>query len=77
MQPAVIIDPENPPDPPDPPTGNPIYPIPNNLYLFMPDIVEYDENGNEISRTPATSNDDLRDINLLVGQEPRDFTQYP
>jgi hypothetical protein len=58
------------------PIGNPIYPIPNNLFLFMPDIVEYDENGDEISRTPPTSNADLRDINLLVGQVPRDFVQY-
>ncbi len=63
-------------DPADPPEGTPIWPIPNNLYLFMPDYVEYDQDGNEISRTPATSNDDLRDINLLYGQTPRDFTQY-
>lgn len=77
MQPAVIVDPDNPPDPPDPPTGTPFYPIPNNAYLFMPDVVVYDEDGNEVSRTPATSNADLRDINLLQGQVPRDFTQYP
>jgi len=42
----------------------------------MPDIVEYDENGDEISRTPASSNADLMDINLLGGQVTRDFVQY-
>ena len=71
MQPPVD------PDVDPTPTGSPFYPIRNNLYLFMPDIVVYDENGNEISRTPATSNADLRDINLLGGQQPRDFVQYP
>ena len=70
MQPPV--DPEVDPTP----TGTPFYPIRNNLFLFMPDIVVYDEDGNEISRTPATSNADLRDINLLGGQVPRDFVQY-
>ena len=63
-------------NPEDPPTGYPFYPIPNNAFLFMPDIVEYDEEGNEISRTPATSNDDLRDVLLMLGQHPRDLVQY-
>ena len=70
MQPPV--DPDTDPTP----TGTPFYPIRNNLFLFMPDIVEYDENGDEISRTPASSNADLRDINLLGGQVTRDFVQY-
>ena len=30
----------------------------------MPDVIEYDEEGNEISRTPATSNADLKDVNV-------------
>jgi hypothetical protein len=58
MQPPLI---EN-----DPPTGTPFYPIPNNAYLFMPDL----------DGIPPTSNADLRDINLLFGQHPRDFVQY-
>lgn len=56
-------------------SGTPIYPIPNNCYLFMPDIVTYDEDGNEIGRELAQSNDDLRDVNLLLGQVPRIFTE--
>ena len=56
--------------------GTPVYPIPSDCYLVMPDVVVYDENGNEISRTPASSNADLRDINLIQGQAERDFTQY-
>ena len=47
----------------DPPTGTPFYPIPNNAYLFMPE-----EDG-------ATSNADLRDVVLMMGQAPRDFDQ--
>ena len=54
--------------------GDPLYPILDDAYKLMPDIVEYDDEGNEISRTPATSNADLRDINITLGQTPRDFT---
>ena len=53
--------------------GDPTYPLDDNAYQVMPDIVTYDEDGNETSRTPATSNDDLRDINLIAGQHPRLF----
>ena len=55
--------------------ADPLYPIADDAYKLMPDIVEYDEEGNEISRTPATSNADLRDVNITLGQAPRDFTQ--
>ena len=54
-------------------TGTPVYAIPTQAYRIMPDVVTYDENGNETSRTPASSNADLRDINLLSGQSPRRF----
>ena len=53
--------------------GTPKEPLRNNLFLFMPDIVVYDENGDVVSVTPPTSNADLRDINLLLGQTPRNF----
>ncbi len=55
-------------------TGTPVYPIPSDCYLIMPDVVVYDENGDEVSRTPATSNADLRDINIIAGQAPRRFS---
>ena len=45
----------------------------DEAYQIMPDIVTYDDYGNETSRTPATSNDDLRDINLIAGQHVRLF----
>lgn len=54
--------------------GDAAYPIPADAYLIMHDAVTYDENGNETSRIPASSNADLRDINLLAGQAPRQFT---
>jgi hypothetical protein len=54
-------------------TGTPYYPIPIKAYLVMPPVIVYDENGDEVSNTPATSNADLRDINLIAGQHPRDF----
>ena len=53
--------------------GTPTYPIPADAYLVMPDIVQHDMDGNEVSRIPATSNADLRDLNLLSGQAPRQF----
>lgn len=47
-------------------TSEAAYPLPNFLWRFMPD----DAGGNPT----ATSNADLRDINLLYGQAPRDFS---
>jgi hypothetical protein len=41
------------------------------LIRIMPDIIEYDETGAEVSTSPAT---ELVDINLLLGQSPRKFT---
>lgn len=55
-------------------TGTPIYPIPAQAYRIMPPVNVYDENGDLVSSTPATSNADLRDINLLASQAPRRFT---
>lgn len=43
-------------------------------WRLMPDVVEYDSEGNVINTIPASSNADLRDINLLLGQAPRDFS---
>lgn len=40
------------------------YPIHANSWRIMPDL----------EGVPATSNADLRDINLLAGQSPRNFT---
>jgi len=54
-------------------TGTPVYPIHANAWRIMPDVVVHDEDGNVISTTLATSNTDLRDINLLAGQSPRNF----
>ena len=54
-------------------TGTPIYPIPAQAWRIMPPVNVYDENGDLVSSTPATSNADLRDINLLAGQAPRRF----
>jgi hypothetical protein len=42
--------------------GPPHYPIPDYLWRFMPPEVG------------ATSNADLVDVNLLMGQAPRDFS---
>jgi len=39
----------------------------------MPDVVAYDENGDVVSATPATSTADLRDINIVMGQAQRIF----
>lgn len=55
-------------------TGDPLYPVHTQAWRIMPDVVVYDENGDEVSRTPASSNADLRDINVLQGQELRRFT---
>lgn len=53
--------------------GDPLYPIHTQAYKLMPDTVTYDGGGVEIGRVPASSNSDLRDINLLAGQSPRSF----
>jgi hypothetical protein len=55
-------------------TGIPTYPIPIDAYELMPPIIVYDEFGDEVSNTPATSNADLRDINKVLGQADRRFT---
>ena len=55
--------------------GDPTYPISDDLMSFMPDdieIVEGIEPGDEqVIATPAT---ELKQVNLLEGQAPRDFT---
>lgn len=45
--------------------GDPVYPIPNFLWRFLPDPLP--------DGATATSNADLQDINLLFGQAPRQF----
>jgi hypothetical protein len=49
----------------------PMFPIDSRLIKFMPDDVSYDESGVEVSRTAAT---ELKQVNVLFGQLPRDFT---
>jgi len=66
-------DPEDPLDPPNI-VGAPAYPLLSDTYEVMPPVNSYDDNGDLVSSTPATSNADLRDINLLSGQVPRRFT---
>lgn len=44
-------------------TGTPDYTIPTDAFTIMPDL----------DGVPATSNADLRDINLLLGELPRSF----
>ena len=51
--------------------GDPTFPISTRLIKFMPDIVEYDENGDVVSTTPATA---LTDVNKIQGQANRRFT---
>ena len=55
-------------------TGTPIYPIPAQAYRIMPPVIVYGPDREVISSTAATSNADLRDINLLASQAPRRFT---
>jgi len=54
--------------------GDPVYPLSPTAYELMPDIVEYDEDGNEISRTPATSNADLRNVNRPMDMTKSDYS---
>ena len=51
-------------------SGTPTYPLHSRTIEFMPDIVERDEDGNEVSRVRPT---DLSDVNLLQGQQERHF----
>ena len=53
--------------------GTPTFPVNPNLYQSMPDTIVYDEDGNVVQTIPATSNADLRDVNLIQGQAPRMF----
>jgi hypothetical protein len=53
--------------------GDPVYPVHAQAYRFMRDKVTHDEDGNVTSTTPPTSNNDLEDVNLLLGQSPRTF----
>ena len=41
------------------------------LIKMMPDIVEYDNDGEIVGTTPAT---ELTDVHLVLGQSPREFT---
>ena len=50
--------------------GSPVYPIHARILELMPDVVTYDINGNETSRTrPLVPSD----VNLGFGQAPRQF----
>ena len=51
-------------------TQIPAYPLHARILEFMPDIVTYDENGNETSRVRPTV---PSDVNLGLGQTPRQF----
>ena len=55
-------------------TGTPAYPIHSAAWRLMPDVITYNADGTVDTVTPATSNADLRDINLVAGQAPRIFT---
>lgn len=65
-------------------SGVPTYPIPDDAYLFMPDVITYgvenpDDPPSERRRvvdsvSVASSIADLRDVNLVGDQEPRRFT---
>lgn len=48
--------------------GTPVYPVHPQHMRIMPDDVTYDENGNEVSRTPASA---PKDVNLICGWSPR------
>ncbi len=51
--------------------GEPVYPVHARILELMPDIVTYDADGNETSRTRPT---EPSDINILQGQSFRQFT---
>lgn len=50
--------------------GTPVYPVHARILELMPDVVTFDEFGNETSRTRPTV---PSDINLGLGQTPRQF----
>ena len=52
-------------------SGQAIFPLNAGILDFMPDIVTYDDNGNETSRVRPTV---ATDVNLGMGQTPRVFT---
>ena len=54
-------------------TGKRLIDLHPQAWRLMPDVVTYDSEGNVTSTIPASSNADLRDINLLMGQSPRQF----
>jgi hypothetical protein len=54
-------------------TGTPIYPIRSDTWKLMPDVITVDPNTEAVTTTAATSNADLRDVNLAAGQAPRMF----
>lgn len=66
----ATFDNEDPPNELTPETigGKRTYPLNPNYLRWMPDDVEYDADGNEISRTPAT---EFKDVNLLQGHPQR------
>lgn len=51
-------------------SGTPTYLLHPELINFMPDIITYDIDGNETSRTRPTK---VSDVNLLQGQKERHF----
>ena len=52
-------------------SGTPIFNLHTRILEFIPDIVTFDVDGNETSRTRPTV---LSDVNLALGQAPRIFT---
>ena len=55
-------------------TGTPIYPIHAQTYKFMRDTASaWDAEGNVTATTPASSNADLRDVNVMTWQAFRNF----
>lgn len=54
-------------------TGKRLIDLHPDAWRLMPDRIEYDSEGNVTNTIPASSNADLRDINLLMGQSPRAF----
>jgi len=51
--------------------GSQVIPMHPSVIDYMPDIVTYDENGTELTRTRPT---EVSDVNLGLGQSPREFT---
>ena len=49
---------------------DPTFPLHTRILEFMPDVIVYDAQGNEVSRARPT---ELSDVNLISGQAPRNF----